>query len=546
MTNRETALQAQVEALTQERDLMLAKYQQSREAYDALLFQVNQLIRDRFGRKSERFIDSEDPTAQLFNEQAAPAPKVEPANAGADEGDDGTSDDDNIVHIAAHVRRTKRRELSKDLPRREVVITVDDAEKHCACGCGKRVINHLLHEWLHYQPAVFEVVVEKREVWACPRGCAGEMATAPRPTHILPKSKIGESLLAHLLVSKLDDRQPFYHLEKQLKHRAGLCLSRQSMARAAIKSAAALQPLVNLLKDRIIEYDIGGFDATGLQVLKEPNRSPTVKSSVYCMRGGPPDQAVTVYTYNALQHKRFVDDWFAGFSGTLHCDADPLFERLFARPDVYPSYCHAHARRQFEPIAKASKTPGLAHKAMQFYGRLYRLERLAKDQGLDPEDRLAFRQQHSRPLMAEFHAWLVEHAPTTLPKSPLGKAFRYVLTRWEDFNRFLLDGRLEVDNNLTEQAVKPLVMARKNFLFADSVAGAQALCVHMSLIRTAKQHGLDPYRYYEAVLTAMPMCTTVEDVESLLPWRIELGLAYGQTMTEQATRHSDATSCRAA
>ena len=121
-----------------------------------------------------------------------------------------------------------------------------------------------------------------------------------------------------------------------------------------------------------------------------------------------------------------------------------------------------------------------------------------------------------------------------------------MLTRWEDFNRFLLDGRLEVDNNLTEQAVKPLVMARKNFLFADSVAGAQALCVHMSLIRTAKQHGLDPYRYYEAVLTAMPMCTTVEDVESLLPWRIELGLAYGQTMTEQATRHSDATSCRAA
>ena len=228
MTNRETALQAQVEALTQERDLMLAKYQQSREAYDALLFQVNQLIRDRFGRKSERFIDSEDPTAQLFNEQAAPAPKVEPANAGADEGDDDTSDDDNIVHIAAHVRRTKRRELSKDLPRREVVITVDDAAKHCACGCGKRVINPLLHEWLHYQPAVFEVVVEKREVWACPRGCAGEMATAPRPTHILPKSKIGESLLAHLLVSKLDDRQPFYHLEKQLKHRAGLCLSGQS------------------------------------------------------------------------------------------------------------------------------------------------------------------------------------------------------------------------------------------------------------------------------------------------------------------------------
>lgn len=535
MTDREHALQAQVDALTQELGMMSAKYQQSCEAYETLLFQLKQLIRDRFGSKSERFIDSEDPTPQLFDENAAPVPNDEPAVAGAE--DESESDDDNVVHIAAHVRRQNRRQLSKDLPRREVVISVEEAQKHCSCGCGKRVINHLIHEWLHYRPAIFEVVVEKREVWACPRGCAGEVVTAPRPAHMLPKSKIGESLLAHLIVSKFDDRQPFYHLEKQLEHRAGLLLSRQSMARAAIKSAEVLQPLVNLLKDRMIEYDIGGFDATTLQVLKEPARSPQVKSSVYCMRGGPPDEAVTVYAYNALDHKRFIDDWFAGFSGTLHCDADPLFERLFAREGIHPSYCHAHARRQFEPIAKASKTPGLAVKALQYYRRLYRIERMAKQQDLTPEERLAFRQQHSQPLMDAFHAWLVEHAPTTLPKSPLGKAFQYVLTRWEDFNRFLLDGRLEVDNNLTEQAVKPLVIARKNFLFADSVAGAHALCVHMSLIRTAKQHGLDPYRYYEAILTALPHCTTVEEMEVLLPWRIVLNVQASQC---KHTLHSKA------
>jgi transposase len=338
----------------------------------------------------------------------------------------------------------------------------------------------------------------------------------------LPKSKIGESLLAHLIVSKFDDRQPFYHLEKQLKHRAGLALSRQTMARAAIESAQVLQPLVNLLKDRIIAYDIGALDATTLQVLKEPGRAPTVKSSVYCMRGGPPGQEVTVYAYNALDHKTFIDDWFAGFGGTLHCDADPVFERLFTRNNVNPSYCHAHARRQFEPIAKASKTPGLALQAMQYYQRLYRLERLVKKQAMTPAQRWAYRQEHAQPLMDAFHAWLVKHAPTVLPKSPLGQAFQYVLSRWDDFGRFLTDGRLEIDNNLTEQAIKPLVMARKSFLFADSVAGARALCVHMSLIRTAKVHGLDPYRYYDAILTTMPHCTTVEDMEALLPWRIVL------------------------
>ena len=122
---------------------------------------------------------------------------------------------------------------------------------------------------------------------------------------------------------------------------------------------------------------------------------------------------------------------------------------------------------------------------------------------------------------------LARHAlPGVLPKSTLGKAFNYALARWDGFCACLDDGRIEIDNNLTEQQIKPFVIARKNFMFSHSVAGAQALCVHFSLIRTAKHHGLDPYRYYEAILKAVPHCHRVEDYEVLLPWNITLGAAH--------------------
>ena len=124
--------------------------------------------------------------------------------------------------------------------------------------------------------------------------------------------------------------------------------------------------------------------------------------------------------------------------------------------------------------------------------------------------------------MEEFKEWLDKYVPTTLPKSPLGKAFRYTLKFWDGLCEYLNDGRLEIDNNLTEQEIKPFVIARKNFMFATSVDGASALCLHFSLIRTAKKHKLDAYRYYVKVLEQIPHCETVEDYESLLPWNIQL------------------------
>ena len=159
---------------------------------------------------------------------------------------------------------------------------------------------------------------------------------------------------------------------------------------------------------------------------------------------------------------------------------------------------------------------------MRVFQAVYKIERQAKVQKLTSEQRHALRQEKTKPLLQDFKHWLDSVYPTVLPKSPLGKAIAYYINHWEGLTRFLNDGRLEVDNNLTEQQIKPFVMARKNFLFACSVRGAKALCIHFSLIRTAKAHGLDPYRYYEAILKIIPHGQTVEDYEQLLPWNISL------------------------
>lgn len=258
-----------------------------------------------------------------------------------------------------------------------MVISTDESDCQCTQYSGEKVvIQHEKHERLNVIPAKYEVLVELREKVACPKGCCGQIKVAPKPRHILPKSSLTEPTLAHIIVSKLDDRQPFYHLEQQFTQRAGVTLTRQTMARSMIQCCDPLQAIINLLKDTYLDYDIGALDATTLQVLNEPNRWAKTKSYTYCFRGGPPGKDVILYEYNALDHKRFVDQWFDGFKGTLHCDADPFFDALFSREGIIESNCHAHTRKKFEAIVKvAPGNNGLAKEAINRYKALYAVER---------------------------------------------------------------------------------------------------------------------------------------------------------------------------
>jgi transposase len=383
------------------------------------------------------------------------------------------------------------------------------------------VIGYETKDLINYIPPVFEIIEQAREILACT--CLDStITTAPLPLHILPKVGATEEFLASLIVGKMVDRQPLYHLEKQLHDRYHVDVSRKTMSYWLIDLVEPLQPLYNLLKDCIIDYDIASCDATTLQVLHEPGRDPHTKSYMYCMCGGTEEHPVVLYAYNDKLHKQFVADWFSGFEGYLHIDCDEFFEIVVDNITVFASFCNAHGRRKFENITKQSKNRGLSHEAMDFYKRLYKIERFAKDNNLSLIEIYYLRQKESKPIMDEFKQWLETNVSTILPKSPLGKAFAYVLNHWDGFISFLYDPRLSIDNNHTEREIKPIVMARKTFLFANSVAGAHALAMHFSITRTAIANKLEPYQYYVHVLKKIPHCKTTEDFEKLLPWNVTL------------------------
>jgi transposase len=480
------------------------------QAYDQMHHQLKELIRNRFGKKSERYIDPEHPQQSLFSE----GDKFSVGDAEGNKIED--------TEVTAHTRK-KKNKTEKDIPVRIEIIPVPEDQKQCACGTCKGVIRYETKRLMNYQPPIHEIIEQRREVIACGKDtmeCDGKIITAPAPLHVLPKVKATEEFLSFLVVSKLDDRQPLYHLEKQLSERHGIDCSRQTMARWMIDLMFPLQPVWNLMKDSVIEYDIASCDATTLQVLNEPGRAPETKSYVYCMRGGPPEKPVILYEYNEKEHKKFVRVWFEGFSGYIHADGDNFFD-LVGETIAKMVNCNTHARRKFEPIAQGTKGKGLAKEAMRFFKELYKIEREAKNNKLTSEQRYELRQEKSKPLMEKFKTWLDEMYPTVLPQSALGKAMFYCIDRWPGLIRFLDDGRLEIDNNLTEQEIKPLVIARKNFLFCASQDGARALCMHLSFIRTAKLHGHDPYHYYVRLLKSIPHCQSVEDYENLLPWNMK-------------------------
>jgi transposase len=490
-----------IKSLEQDNQALL----ESNDYYKNHIDQLNQMIHDlkrhRFGKRSEAY-HHPDQKQFDFLQDAEPAKVIDTAS----------------VTIEKHTRK-KNKKKKPQLPTKVVII---EADKQCTCGHDKEVIRYDVSQRINFQPEVYEIIEERREVVTCKQHCEGSTHTAKAPKRFLPKTGVTESFIANIIVSKFDDRQPLYHQERRLKSRFGIQLSRQNMARWIISSAAQIMPLYNLMIDSLINYDIASMDATTIQVLDEPGRAASTKSYMYCFRGGGEEDQVILYDYNHTDHQAFVANWFEGFSGYIHSDADAFFHKLYQQDNVHSALCHAHARRKFEAIAKTSKKAVLAHHAMQVYRKLYAVEKKAKHEKLNPDETKQLRQKHAKPLLITFKTWLENKIGLVPQQSPIFKAMRYTLKNWEGFIRYLDDGRLSIDNNHTEREIKPFVIARKNFMFAKSQAGARAMALHFSLIRTAKLHGLDPYRYYVQIMEQIPYCETVEDYEKLLPWHIDM------------------------
>lgn len=286
-----------------------------------------------------------------------------------------------------------------------------------------------------------------------------------------------------------------------------------------IRVGELVQPLINLLRDTLLGYDIIQMDETTLQVLKELGKSATSKSYMWVQKGGPPDASLILYDYDPSRSQNVPLRLLDGFQGYLQTDGYDGYAAVCAPPDIIRVGCWAHARRKFDEAVKAQGThkpkAGKATQGLAYIQKLYRLEALIKDD--TSAIRYQVRQEKALPLLADLRTWLDHALLGTPPTSATGKALRYLHNQWNPLIRYCDDGRLNIDNNPTERAIRPFVTGRKNWLFSDTVNGANASANLYSLIETAKANRLEPYHYFRHVFKQLPAAQTLEDIEALLP-----------------------------
>ncbi len=427
---------------------------------------------------------------------------------------------DGDVTVAAHRRSQRGRQpLPETLPRVEVIHDLAQAERVCPHdGAVLNPIGEVVSEQLDIVPAKIQVIRHVRKKYACSCGrCIRTAALAPQP---IPKSLASAGLLAHIAVSKYTDALPLYRQE-QILTRIGVDIPRATLASWMIQAGALIQPLINLLRERLLDYDIIQVDETTVQVLKEPDKAAQSKSYLWVQRGGPPDQPIVLYDYDPSRSGQVPLRLLAGYTGYLQTDGYEGYRAVVQRNGLIHVGCLAHARRRFRDAVKAQgkkKKAGIAQHALALIQKLYRIEKQARD--LDPEARHAYRHEHAKPVLNKLRHWCESKLLTVPPQTATGKALVYLNDQWDKLIRYLDDGRLEIDNNLTENAIRPFVVGRKNWLFSDSVKGVTASANLYSLIETAKASGLEPYAYLRKVFTDLPAASTVADIEALLPYHV--------------------------
>lgn len=417
--------------------------------------------------------------------------------------------------------RKKRQGFSDKLPRVRVELTLTEEEKTGAINTFFTKVK----EELDIIPAQAQVI----EYWQ-EKAVFGEeigetkMVSAKRPAHPLGKSIASMALLAYILVSKYADSLPLYRLETILK-RYGGNITRTTMANWIIRLDDVFTPLINLLREHQLSCDYLQADETRVQVLKEDGKAATSDKWMWLIRGGPPQQPVVLYNYDASRSEAVPVRLLEDFKGVLQTDGYAGYNQVCRNSGITRIGCWDHARRKFIEASKAAPAKKKGHQvskadvAVGKIRKLYAIESKIKD--LEPELKKQQRQKLSKPLLDDFKDWLEKNI-SRVPKNSLTyKAIYYSLNQWDLLVGYCDDGQLNISNALAENAIRPFAIGRKNWLFSDTSRGAKASATCYSLIETAKANGLEPYKYLHYVLQHIAEANTVDDIEALLPWNMK-------------------------
>ena len=408
-----------------------------------------------------------------------------------------------------------RRPLPEHLPRTRVEHT-----PACACpdcGAAMRKIGEDVAEVLDYVPARFRVIQHVRPKLAC--SACERIVQVGAPSRPIARGIAGAGLLAHVLVSKYADHLPLYR-QAQIYAREGVEIERSTMAEWVAGCFRLLDPLVEALGRYVMSTGKLHADDTPVPVL-DPGRGRTKTGRLWTYvrddrPAGSDEAAAVLFRYAPDRSGERPREHLASFSGVLQADAYAGFAHLYKDGRIREAACWAHARRGFYDLHQTTQSP-VAFEALERIRALYDIE--ARIRGKPPDERKAMRQEESAPLLKSLREWLRYTLTRVSKKSQLAQAIGYVLTRWTALTRYVDDGRIEIDNNAAERALRAVALGRKNFLFCGSDAGGERAAAIYSLIGTAKLNGLDPEAYLRHVIEHIGD-HPINRVEELLPWNV--------------------------
>jgi len=493
-----------------ERDRKIAAHEDARAADHEEIARLTRIIRDlqrtTFGARSEK-LDPDQLALALENlEQELASAELRlstPAEKAA----------------TAAKRRANRGSLPAHLQRVERVIDIDDKTCPCCAGALHR-IGEDVAERLDVIPATFRALVIRRPKYGC-RACEEVVVQAPAPTRLIEGGLPTEATIAHVVVAKYADHTPLYR-QAQMYARRGVVLDRSTLAHWTGTAAELLKPLHARLLEKLKTSGKLFADETRAPVL-DPGRGRTKLGQLWAYArddrawGGPAPPGVA-FVYAGDRATSSPAQHLAGYRGVLQTDGYSAYKALAKGGAVELAFCWTHTRRYFHKLLdekNPAKTP-IAAEAIARIQQLYAVE--DEIRGRSADDRRAVRQAKSAPLLADLKPWLSARLELISQKGDLAKAIRYVLNHWEGLTRFLDDGRVELDTNTVERAIRPLALTRKNSLFAGSEGGAEHWAVLASLIATCKLNGVEPQAYIEDVITKLINGHLQSRLDELLPW----------------------------
>jgi len=407
-----------------------------------------------------------------------------------------------------------RAKLPDNLHRERVVYDIADSDKQCnSCGLKLQKMGELTSEQLEYVPAKLYVKQLVRLKYNCQR-CSNNIVTADLPEQPIAKGLAGPGLLAAVLIDKYQDALPLYR-QQQRWQRLGVNLARSSSCDWVGQCSQLLAPIVNAMQQDLLLSPKIHVDDTTLPVqVAEKNKTHTGRLWVYIGNGGcgPP---CVVYDYSKTRRKDVPQKMLGNYRGYLQADAYAGYDELYKTGKIIEVACWGHSRRKFYDVSVATKADNLADSALDIIGQLYAIE--AKAKHLSPNKCKHYRRRYAKPILRKLKRWLNYYHPRTIAGAPINKAIGYCLNHWRALNNYLRDGRLEIDNNRAERAMKTIVIGRKNYLFVGSHQGGHNAAIIYSIIETCKQNNINTFDYLKNVLARLPS-HKITNIRELIPY----------------------------